>query len=164
LTTPFAVECHADEDVVVFLRQTLHFDVRRHHSFSQGDVINDVFVRLVALIGMVDEDPGKPHHRLRDQMQVVFSGAQIELRRRDGRHLLVVKPELEACFLDAMRRVGLTSGLGTVARDLQAILNLPKHPKHQIFRGELAALYGQSRARKIATFVTELADWLPMLL
>jgi len=63
-----------------------------------------------------------------------------------------------------MRRVGLESSLGTIARDLQTVLNIPKHPKHKIFQQELAALYKRSRERKIATFVTELDDILPKYL
>jgi len=134
LTTLFAVECFADEDVVAFVREELHLDIKRRHSFSQGEVIQDVFVRHLASIGMVDEDPGKSHHGLRDEMQRVFSGVQLDVRRRDARHLIIVKPELEDCFLDAMRRVGLESSLGTIARDLQTVLNIPKHPKHKIFQ------------------------------
>jgi hypothetical protein len=164
LTATLAVECFADEDVVVFARDELRLDLRRRHSYSQSEVIKDVFVRHVATIGMVDEDPGKPHHRLRDEMQPIFSGLDLEVRRRDGRHLIIVKPELEECFLRAMRRVGLTSRLGTSAGDLQAILNIPRHPKHRLFQRELALLYQGSRSRHLATFVTELHEVLPGLM
>ena len=121
-------------------------------------MINDVFVKHRAEFGMVDEDPGKSHHQLRDQMHVVESRRDVELRRREGRHLIVIKPELEECFLRSMKRAGLDTELALNVRDLQAILNLPDHPKHRVFRAELARLYRTSRQKNVATFVTDLAD------
>ncbi len=134
------------------------------HSGSQGDVINDVFIRRKAEIGMVDEDPGKSHHRLRDEMHVVESRRDVELRRREDRHLIIIKPELEECFLRSMKRVDLDTKLPKRAGDLQSVLNLPNQPKHKAFQAELAQLYRTSREKNVPTFVTELADFLRMLL
>ncbi len=164
MPTILAVECFADEDVVAFARDELKLRVKRLHSFSQGEVIKDVFMRNKAGIGIVDEDPGKSHHRLRDEMQIVKSTEDIELRRRDGRHLIIIKPELEECFLRSMRRVGVDSELPSNAGDLQAILNIDSHPKHQVFRQELALLHRAARGKKVGSFVTDLEDVLRGLL
>jgi hypothetical protein len=153
-----AVECFADEDVVAFVRDELKLSVKRLHSFSQGEVIKDVFLKNRAEIGIVDEDPGKTHHRLRDEMQVVSSTVDIEVRRRDGRHLIIIKPELEECFLRSMKRVGVDSKLPSNAGDLQAILNIGGDAKHETFREELALLHRTSRKKKMASFVTDLED------
>jgi hypothetical protein len=164
VTTLVAVECYADEGLVVFAKTYLKLSVARLHSFSQGEVIKDVFINQAAHIGIVDEDPGKSHHSLRDSMAVVYRGKDIELRKREGRHLIVVKPELEDCFLSAMSRVGLKSKLGPDAHDLQAVLNLPNHPKHKTFREELALLHAESIKKKQTTLVTELEDLLKQLI
>jgi hypothetical protein len=164
LTVEIAVECYADEDVIIFARDVLRLPLRRLHSFSQGEVINDLLVRQRAGIGMVDEDPGKSHHQLRDTMSIVYSGTDIELRAHRERHLIVIKPELEECFLRGMRRVGLVTNLGSTAHGLQAILNLPHHPKHKMFQQELASLYRESRGKSVQTFVTEFDDVLRPLL
>jgi len=107
---------------------------------------------------MVDEDPHSSHHKLRDTMFLVRASDDLELRRRDQRHLIVVKPDLERCFLRSMKRVGLESSLPEDPEQLQAILNLPNHPKHDVFRSELAELRDASRARNIGTLMTRLED------
>lgn len=91
-------------------------------------------------------------------MRVVYSSTDIEFRRQDDRHLSVIKPELEECFLRGMKRVGLVTNLGSTPRDLQSILNLPNHPKHKVFQQELAALYRESKAKNIETFATEIDE------
>jgi len=159
-----AVECFADEDVVAFLRDEANLSVKRLHSFGQGDVIKDVFTRNKAEIGIVDEDPGKSHPRLRDEMQVISSTIDIELRRRDGRHLIIIKPELEECFLRSVKRVGVNSKLPSNAGDLQTLLNINNDRRHEAFRQELALLYRESRKKKVASFVTDLEDVLRSLL
>ena len=140
------------------MRDELKLNVRRLHSFSQGEVINDVFLRQKAEIGIVDEDPGKTHHKLRDTMQVVLSKADLELRRREGRHLVIIKPELEDCFLRSMKRIDVESELPSDARDLQAILNIGGNKKHETFRQELALLHRASQRKKQASFVTDLEN------
>ena len=140
------------------LRDHCRLPLVRLHSFSQGEVINDLLVRRRVGIGMVDEDPGRSHHRLRDTMQLELENEDIEVRKRDGRHLLVLKPDLEQCFLRSIRRLHAESALPAAAPALRAILNLPNHPKHVTFRQELAQVRELGRSQGVATFVTRLED------
>jgi hypothetical protein len=55
-----------------------------------------------------------------------------------------------------MRRVNLASNLPLRASELRAMLNIPTHSKHRAFREELVALYRESRARNVSTFVADL--------
>ncbi len=55
-----------------------------------------------------------------------------------------------------MGLVRLNSGLPTRPEELRALLNLPKHPKHQTFTAELAELHAVSRTQNVSTFITEL--------
>lgn len=155
-----AYECFADHDVFLFLRETCGLPIRKRHSESQGEVINDVFKKEKADFGMVDEDPHSSHHRLRDMMQGVSKTIDLELRRMANRHLVLVKPDLEFCFRRCMGRVGLESELPTDPRELHRALGIPnpRHPIHIRFRQELGLLHQESRRRPVATFVTELED------
>ncbi len=105
---------------------------------------------------MVDEDPGSSHHPLRDQMEVIHRTDDLEIRRRSGRHLIILKPELEDCFLRSMRRASLKTNLPLNPKELQKLLNLPKHPAHKTFREELSELYKVATAQRINTFITDL--------
>jgi hypothetical protein len=133
------------------------------HGFGQGEVVNAVLVRRTADLGMVDEDPLQSHHRGRDAPARVQTTTSLELRRRGDRHLVIVKPDLERCFLRSMGLVKLDSELPTRPEELRALLNLPKHPKHQTFTAELAELHAASRAQNISTFITELEAFLEPL-
>lgn len=158
MSTTYAFECYADEDVVLFLRDQRKIALQTRHSFGQGEVVNDLLKKTVADIGMVDEDPGSSHHPLRDQMQIVWATDDLELRERSGRHLIVLKPELEYCFLAGVRRTALVSQLPSKPKELQRVLNIPGHPSHSVFRQELEALYQAARTRRVSTFVTDLED------
>jgi hypothetical protein len=105
VTTVFAFECFADQDVFLFLRDERKLTVSGLHSYGQGAVVTSVLTKRRAVVGMVDEDPRSTHHRLRDQMQVILSTSSLELRMREDRYLIIVKPELEECFLRSMKVV-----------------------------------------------------------
>ena len=55
-----------------------------------------------------------------------------------------------------MRRARLDSGLPSQSKELQALLNVPNHRKHGVFRNELALLYEKSKADRIATLASDL--------
>ena len=71
MTRVFAYECYADDDVFHFLKDECKLSLRSFHGFGQGEVVNAVFVRQTADIGMVDEDPFSSHHSQRDKAQLV---------------------------------------------------------------------------------------------
>jgi len=91
-------------------------------------------------------------------MAVATTTPILEVRRDGKRHLLIVRPELERCFIHSMRLVQLATELPTDVSRLQTILNLPRHPKHERFRQELIELYEESRRRNVRTLMTELCD------
>jgi hypothetical protein len=160
----FAYECYADEDVFYFLRDGCKLPIERLHGYGQGEVVNELLVRRRANLGMVDEDPLTTHHPLRDRMQVVSTTNDLELRKRDDRHLIIVKPDLENCFLRGARIARLESALPTRPQDLRRVLGIPDHPIHQVFRQELNTLHQESKKRGMQTFVTELESMLRGLL
>lgn len=153
-----AFECYADQDVYLFLRETLAFPFTRQHSYSQGEVINDLLKKERADIGLVDEDPGASHHRSRDAMTVVASTTDVELRSHGSRHLFILKPNLERCFLKGVARLGLPSDLPSNASELERRLAHPdkRHADHQLFRRELELLHRESVSKRTATFLTDL--------
>ena len=154
----FAYECYADQDVFQFLRDECRLPLRGFHGFGQGEVVNAVFVKQKADIGMVDEDPFSSHHGERDRAQVVSTTNDLILCRQGSRHPIIVRPDLEECFLRSIKRVRFTSSLPQRASDLRAILNIPSSPKHRVFRDELVALYHESKKRTVGTFATDLED------
>lgn len=156
MTRLFAYECFADEDVFRFLRDALHFPIRSLHAFGQGPVVHELLVSQRADIGMVDEDPLSSHHRQRDTTEVVSTSDDIMHRRRGDRHLIILRPALEECFLRSVKRAGLESGLPSRPAELRTLLNIPGHRVHQRFREELRALHRESQARSVRTLVTEL--------
>ena len=160
----FAYECYADGDVFLFLRDHCKLPIKKLHSYSQGEVINDLLVRNRAEVGMVDEDPLSSHHKLRDQMQVVEGNDDLELRIKQDQHLIIVKPELEECFVKSMKRVRLDSKLPAQAKELQRILSVPNRSQHEVFREELTMLYRESKAQNVQTFVTRIEAVLRRLL
>jgi hypothetical protein len=164
VTRTFAYECYADGDVFFFLRDDRRLPLQKLHSYSQGEVVNDLLVRGRAEIGMVDEDPQASHHKLRDRMRVIVSTNDLELRSEGDRHLIIVKPELEECFRRSMKRAGLPSSLPQQPTELRAMLNVPNHSKHKLFREELESLYRESKARNVQTFITELEGIVQKLL
>ncbi len=154
----FAFECFADGDIVTHLSHTLGVTFGRMHRSGQGDVVRVLLVEQVADIGMVDEDPGRAHHRKRDEAPAVRSSEGLEVRELHGRTLAILRPELEVCFVRAMNEVGLESKLPREPGRLQALLNTPGKEKHEVFRGELAQLSRASREKSVPTFLTELED------
>ncbi len=160
-----AFECYADQDVYLFLKESLAFPFKRQHSYSQGEVINDLLQKGRADIGLVDEDPGASHHRSRDAMPVVATTTDVELRSQGDRHLFILKPNLERCFLKAVARLGLPSGLPSDASDLERRLAHPdnRHADHKLFRLELGLVHRESVTKKTATFLTDLEHHLRQL-
>lgn len=98
MTKVFAYECYGDEDVFRFLRDECRLPIRNSHGFGQGDVVNAVFVKQTADVGMVDEDPFSSHHSARDKAQVVSTTDDLILCRQGNRHLIIVKPDLRGVF------------------------------------------------------------------
>jgi len=165
VTGTLAFECYADEDVARFLGEHCHLPLRRLHRYGQGQVVDAVLIRGVAAIGLVDEDPGKPHHGQRDRTTVVSETVDLIHRRKGDRHLFVVRPDLEECFLACTRRLGIVPrDLPQDARELRTLLGLHRHRTHEAFRRELASLHRESRSRAIATFVTDLETGLRAVL
>jgi len=158
VTKRIAFECYADADLVHFLRTQGQLDLRPFHAYGQGEVVKSVIVRGDRELGIVDEDPLATHHRDRDNTELVDATDSVELRRRGDRHLLVIKPDLERCFLKSMKLVGLESRLPQSFPDLHAALNVDRSLKHEIFRKELTALHEASRSRKQKTLVTDILD------
>lgn len=164
MTKTFAYECFSDEDVFYFLRDECKLSIKKLHGYGQGEVVNEVLVRKRANVGMVDEDPLSTHHPLRDHMQVVSTTNDLELRKQDDRHLIVIKPDLENCFLRCVKIIKLESKLPGRPEDLRRALGIPEHPTHQIFRQELKTLYQESKKRRVRTFITEIEGMLRGLL
>lgn len=160
-----AFECYADQDVCLFLKETLAFPFKRQHSYSQGEVINDLLKKGRADIGLVDEDPGASHRRGRDAMPVVATTTDVELRSRGDRHLFILKPNVERCFLKGVARLGLPSELPSTASDLERRLAHPdnRHADHKLFRRELELLHRESVSKKTPTFLTDLEHHLRQL-
>lgn len=156
MTLTVAFECYADEDIVVFLRDHCRLPLRKRHSWGQGEVVNDLLRAARADVGMVDEDPFSSHHALRDKMKLDHTSTDVELRSQSGRHLIVLKPELEECFFRSMQRVGLEVSIAPTAKELQRLLNIPNHPSHRDFREQLQALHTAAKDRSVDTFITDL--------
>ncbi len=97
-------------------------------------------------------------------MEVIHTTADLEVRRKSGRHLIIVKPELEDRFLWSMRRAALQPKLPSHPKELQTLLNLPKHPAHRLFREGLSELHKVATAQKISTFITDLERIIQTLL
>lgn len=156
MTLTFAYECYADEDIVAFLRDHCRLPLRKRHSYGQGEVVNDLFRNARADVGMVDEDPGSSHHPLRDKAHVDQRTQDLEVRRRSGRHLIILKPELEECFIRSMTRAGLPVTIAQTPKALQELLNIPDHSSHREFRQQLRLLHERAIAKKVPTFITDL--------
>ena len=156
MTATFAFECYADQDIVVVLREECGLPLKKRHSFGQGEVINDLLRNDRAEIGMVDEDPLSSHHPLRDTMHVDEVTQDVEHRRRANRHLIILKPELEECFIRSMNRAGVQLTVAPNPNELQKVLNIPNHPKHEEFRQQLRDLRQAAKAKHVPTFITDL--------
>ena len=153
----FAYECFADKDVFITLRNECNLPLRAYHRSGQGQVINALFVEKKANIGMVDEDPSGAHHRLRDRASLVKKTSFLEVRKFEGRHLIILKPELEECFQKSMGITGLSSTLPR-PKELRPLLGTPDHHYHLEFQKELTTLYEISRDQNISTFITDLVE------
>jgi hypothetical protein len=157
LSETFAFECYSDEDVIAALGRVLKVSFTRRHAFGQGEVIKLVFEKSAARFGLVDEDPLGTHHALRDRLEVVSRTQSLELRRSGDRYLAVLRPDLELCFLESMKRLKCESRLPDEHSALKRLLS-PGHPKHEVFRTELKALYDAGRRTGTLSFMNELAD------
>lgn len=164
MTHRIAFECYADAVLFQFLRTHCRADLLPFHAYGQGEVVNAVLVRRTCVVGLVDEDPGATHHRERDKANVVSATEWLELRSRGQRHLVIVKPNLERCFLGPLRIAGIESELPQDFAELQALLNVERSPKHAVFRRELDHLLEVSRARKRSTLATNILELLEPLL
>lgn len=155
----FAFECYADRDVFRFLRETGSLPLKELHAFGQGEVVKAIATGK-ATIGMVDEDPRRTHHRLRDAMRVVRTTGDFELRESSGRYLGVLRPELEGCFLRAANLLGIRTKLPREAPELRRLLNRPNSSAHGTFVNSLGQIYAEARSRRESNFLTELAEML----
>lgn len=151
-----AFECFADQDLFLFLKDVAGLPIRKRHSYSQGEVINDLLERDLADIAIVDEDPGASHHRLRDSLPVVETSGDIEIRARGAKSIVIVRPDLEKCFLRGMGRLNLKSDLTRAAGDLHRRLAQSNslHADHRTFREDLARLRQAAHERRTHSFVT----------
>jgi hypothetical protein len=130
--------------------------IESRHSGSQGDVINNL-KRGLAEIGMVDEDPGSTHHSMRSQMQTVTKSEDLEHRVKGDRHLIIVKPDLESCFLRTAGRIKMETGLPGGWKDLHRILAVQQDKKaHEAFRNALRSCYEHFKSSRRENFVSEL--------
>jgi len=168
VTVAFAFECFADQEIFQFLRIDLQLPLLGVHSDSQGEVINHLLLKGRARIGMVDEDPFTTHHAERDRMEVLRSTDALEYRRakRDGipRHLLIVRPDLESCFLRSLNKLGLESKLARGTRELHRLLGKRRSRYRSVFREDLKSLHSESKGKRTSTFITELEDILRQIL
>jgi hypothetical protein len=128
---------------------------------SQGEVINDLLNRDRAQIGLVDEDPRSSHHRRRDGMRIVDDGDFVQLRVDKGKHLFLLKPNLEECFLRSMKEANIPSALGESFQEVHRKLGAKRSQAHKLFSEELKKMDAQSRNR---TFLNELEKLLTEVL
>lgn len=98
------------------------------------------------------------HHRQLDRTEVVSSTDSLILRRHGDRHVIVVRPRLEDCFLRSMSLVGLSSELASRPMEMHALLGIPGSTKHQAFQEELKRLHEESTKRNVRTLITDLED------
>ncbi|HEY2728634.1 MAG TPA: hypothetical protein VGK52_01760 [Polyangia bacterium] len=153
-----AVECFADLDLLEFLRD--HCDLPNlvdHHAYSQGEVVKAVFEKGRADVGIVDEDPNRSHHSLRDRMKIIRTGVDVDVHELGGRRLLVVKPELEKSFVRAMSRIKQESHFKT-SSEMHRVLSSQTSRQHDRFKAELMHLRDAYASKKIKNLVSELAD------
>lgn len=155
----FAFECYADRDVFRFLREVGAPPLKELHAFGQGEVVKALFTRK-ATIGMVDEDPRRMHHRLRDAMRVIHTTVDFELRENNGRYLGVLRPELEGCYLRAAELLGIRSTLPREAPELRRLLGRPNSSAHDTFVRSLEQVFKEARSRGESNFLTELVAML----
>jgi len=153
----FAFECFADQDVFFVLKDELKLPVKKEHSGTRGEVVNAVKKGL-AQIGMIDEDPGKSHHRWLDQLQVIKTTQDLVLRGGTNRHLILIKPALEECFLQSAKRVQIRTDLPDRPSDLRDALGPGNQRKHEMFRKALTEMVRESRNHGVPTFITDLHD------
>ena len=155
-----AVECFADFTLLEFLRDTCGIRaLTDHHAHSQGEVIKAVFEKGRADAGIVDEDPGKSHHKLRDRTTLVRPGIDVDVQRLEGRFLFVVKPNLEVCFFRAMTRTKQSSWFKD-ASQMHRILGVSSSREHPRFKEELRLLRDAGAKRNVPTFLSELEQGL----
>lgn len=155
----FAFECYADRDVFRFLGEAGPRPLKELHAFGQGEVVKALATGKAA-IGMVDEDPRRTHHRLRDAMRVVRTTADFELRESGGRYLGVLRPELEGCFLRAADFLGIRTALPREAPELRRLLGRPNSSAHDAFIRGLRQVYAEAQPRGASNFLTELVAML----
>ena len=130
------------------------------HKFGQGAVVNALLVKKKVTVGMVDEDPRRTHHPLRDAMKVVRTIDDFELRESEGRYLAILKPALEGAFLRAVRLLSIQTSLPSDPRTLRRVLAQPESHAHVVFLQTLARLYSTAEARGQSIFLTELVSTL----
>lgn len=158
MTHTIAFECYADEDLFHVLREVTGLPLFPLHQSGHGEVVNSLLRRQRAKVGIIDEDPGKTHHRGRATMSLRQQSVDLEWRESEGRHLLIVKPELEECFLKSIKTLGLPSELPSKPLDLRELLAIPNTPKHQSFRNELSGVHRVGLEKGVETFISAMAE------
>jgi len=154
----FAFECFADEDVWHILTFECGLPPKKLHSESKGRVVADTLKEGNAHLGLVDEEPcTAPPESLRRATRVERTD-DVEVRKIKDRHILILRPRLEECFLAGMRRVGLESQLASEAGELHRFLGTQNIRRHEQFREELTLLLRVSRRRRIRVFISVLED------
>ena len=159
----FAFECFADGDVFLVLRDSCQLPIAKRHAGSQGEVVNAV-IQGRAQIGMVDEDPMSTHHGARERMKLIHISQDIDLREQSERHLIVIKPELEECFLRSASLVDFKSTLSPHAGELRRRLGRERSKDHEAFRRELLEVHRLGKERRVRTFIEEIVELLRKVL
>ena len=90
-------------------------------------------------MGMVDEDPGKPHPRIYDNFELFGQEHGLQLRKRfgsDDQKLVVVCPDLETWLYERAREIDVEPenfGLPTTSRALHDMDGVEDNPNFQTF-------------------------------
>lgn len=159
-----AVECFADLTLLKFMRDQCGLpQLIDRHSYSQGEVVKAVFETGRADAGIVDEDPGKSHHRLRDNAHVIGRGIDVEVLELNHRRLFLVKPDLETCFIRGMKRVKESCSFNNASQMHRMLSTSSSRREHERFARDLGLLRDASARLSVPSLVSELEDGLRAL-
>lgn len=134
-----AVECFPDE----ILLRSLGIPVARvRHSRGSGNVLNDL-LRGHAVLGVIDEDPGKTRpSEIRRFQQKECQGDIILMTggRDEGARLLMIRPRLEEWLLARANASGVNPGDYGLPNTSKALRKLGRYERRPKFRAFLEAL------------------------
>lgn len=164
MSVTFAFECYADQDLYEILRSECALALEKRHSYNKGEVVKDVFKSGRARVGIVDQDPGTTPPRTLGQAALVRRLGDIELRKHQSRHVLVLCPRLEECFFKGMSQAGITPEIARTPDELHRLLATGHRRRHEKFREELKRLVLESRRRNLKTFIIDLETLLKELI